>query len=690
MSVPHKYREIGDFHEYYSGKRTAPYLTIFIGGNHEASNHLFELYYGGWVAPNIYYMGAANVIRCGPLRIAGLSGIWKGYDYRKPHFERLPYNRDEIQSIYHVRELDVRKLLQIRTQVDLGLSHDWPKKVEYCGDYEQLFRLKNGFREDSQAGRLGSTAAKYVLDRLRPRYWFSAHLHIKFAASIAHGKYVSPENGKSGDRDSAQEDTSKLPYACGLDGALLSVESGPLQNDNSTEGDVPEETMADLPDNKSMNSEKDQMIDQDNTGSKASQPLGSRSVSDPGPSQTNATAKNVIDPKSSQSDVLKSSISAWQNFHTVAARQEAQDYQRYLQEREESQTTRNTAAETAHQLTWRKVNVNEDMTSRKVTGVRKTGFSEEPESKRPKVEQTTVKNSDEIDLDLSSDDGSPTQDNTTGDATSEQRVATSNAHAIPNAETNTPAASTQSLKQDQPREDEGVSEDLRQQLPASFQRPSTVVHDPLPEAISNTTTEFLALDKCLPGRQFLQLVEFSAISDQEGVQQDRPYRLQYDKEWLAITRVFADDLTLGDPNARVPLDKGDQHYRQRIMEEEKWIEEHVVKAGKMTVPENFTITAPVYDPSVPITNTVMPQEYNNPQTAEFCNLIGIPNKFYLTDEERQARMAAGPRPDTDRNSHRGRPGGGGRFGRSGGRGRGGGWGGPSRGRGGRPPVNSAW
>src|SRR3954471_1449312 len=107
VSMPSKYYAMHDFHEYYSGARVAPYLTIFIGGNHEASNYLFELYYGGWVAPNIYYMGAANILRIGPLRIAGLSGIWKGYDYRKAHFERLPYNSDDYHSIFHVRELDV-------------------------------------------------------------------------------------------------------------------------------------------------------------------------------------------------------------------------------------------------------------------------------------------------------------------------------------------------------------------------------------------------------------------------------------------------------------------------------------------------------------------------------------------------------------------------------------------------------
>ena len=39
--------------------------------------------YGGWVAPNIYYLGNAGVVQFGGLRIAGLSGIYKSNDYRK-------------------------------------------------------------------------------------------------------------------------------------------------------------------------------------------------------------------------------------------------------------------------------------------------------------------------------------------------------------------------------------------------------------------------------------------------------------------------------------------------------------------------------------------------------------------------------------------------------------------------------
>ena len=34
---------MNDFYKYYSGELIAPYLTIFIGGNHEASNYLREL-----------------------------------------------------------------------------------------------------------------------------------------------------------------------------------------------------------------------------------------------------------------------------------------------------------------------------------------------------------------------------------------------------------------------------------------------------------------------------------------------------------------------------------------------------------------------------------------------------------------------------------------------------------------------
>ncbi|KAL6137777.1 hypothetical protein ACLB2K_063066 [Fragaria x ananassa] len=96
------------FWKYYSGEAKAPYPTIFISGNHEASNYLWELYYGGRAAHNIY-LGFAGVIKFGNLRIGGLSGIYRLKHYRLGYYERPPYNEGTIKSVYHVCEYDVHK-----------------------------------------------------------------------------------------------------------------------------------------------------------------------------------------------------------------------------------------------------------------------------------------------------------------------------------------------------------------------------------------------------------------------------------------------------------------------------------------------------------------------------------------------------------------------------------------------------
>lgn len=101
------------YYRYYSGEKIAPVLTIFIGGNHEASNYLQELPYGGWVAPNIYYLGYANVITIGGIRIAGLSGIYKSQHWMQGHHEKPPYNENTIRSVYHIRNLEIFRLKQV-------------------------------------------------------------------------------------------------------------------------------------------------------------------------------------------------------------------------------------------------------------------------------------------------------------------------------------------------------------------------------------------------------------------------------------------------------------------------------------------------------------------------------------------------------------------------------------------------
>ena len=195
MAVPSKYKSIGGFQKYYTGQKLAPVLTIFIGGNHEASNHLWELPFGGWVAPNIYYMGFAGVLNFAGFKICGLSGIYKERDFYKGHFEKPPFNDSTKRSFYHVRNFEVFKLKLLSQPIDLFMSHDWPRGVYHHGDLDRLLRLKPYFKDEIENNSLGSPPAEELLHHLRPAYWFSAHLHAKFAGIVNHEK-VDTERGQ--------------------------------------------------------------------------------------------------------------------------------------------------------------------------------------------------------------------------------------------------------------------------------------------------------------------------------------------------------------------------------------------------------------------------------------------------------------------------------------------------------------
>lgn len=64
------------------------------------------------------------------------------------HFERPPYNESDIRSIYHVREYDVLKLMQIEEPIDIFISHDWPLGITEYGNWKKLLREKPFFKEE--------------------------------------------------------------------------------------------------------------------------------------------------------------------------------------------------------------------------------------------------------------------------------------------------------------------------------------------------------------------------------------------------------------------------------------------------------------------------------------------------------------------------------------------------------------
>lgn len=74
-SAPDELKKLGDFPDYFSCQKKATHLTLVIAGHYEASNYFQTLPYGGWIAPNIYYMGNSNVVKFNGVRIAGISGL---------------------------------------------------------------------------------------------------------------------------------------------------------------------------------------------------------------------------------------------------------------------------------------------------------------------------------------------------------------------------------------------------------------------------------------------------------------------------------------------------------------------------------------------------------------------------------------------------------------------------------------
>lgn len=242
MAVPEKYKTLGDFPKYVDGTFRAPILTIFIGGNHEASNVLAEQYYGGYVAPNIYYLGHSAVIEVLGLKIAGLSGIFKGRDFTLP-YPRVPYDQYTVKSAYHVRSFEIEKLerygevlAQLRDAssssaspsssspsvpprpVDIVLSHDWPVGITKYGNEKQLLEIKPYFEEDIRHGVLGNPHTLGLLRLLKPVHWFAAHLHCFFTATVTH---LRSNSNSSSSTAGGSHNNNKVPWnpRAMLDGA---------------------------------------------------------------------------------------------------------------------------------------------------------------------------------------------------------------------------------------------------------------------------------------------------------------------------------------------------------------------------------------------------------------------------------------------------------------------------------------
>ncbi|ORY35359.1 lariat debranching enzyme, C-terminal domain-domain-containing protein [Naematelia encephala] len=525
LAVPDKFKALGTFHQYYSGQKVAPVLTLVIGGNHEASNYMWELYHGGWLAPNIYYLGAAGSVLVDGLRIVGASGIYKGNDYMRGHFEKVPYDRSSLRSIYHIRQYDVAKLMQLpRRDHTIFLSHDWPITIPNHGDTDSLLRRKPFFRKEVSTNTLGSPPLLGLLKHVQPEYWFAAHLHVKFAAVYEHGEGAS-------------------------NGLKVEVDAAHLTQSNGT-GEATTGGGGDNPDEISISDEDIEA----------------------GPSAEAHTNPDEILIESDNDD-------------------------------------------------------DED------------GMEDDFEEVPVPVE--TLANPEEIAVDEDEFDF----------PSSKPSPVSENASAGPSRLRNSSVPATSAPEQDETEvtaedarkalEEEDESTDLLEALRAEdgddagngVLGPEVGVIDAGGSG-GGRVTRFLALDKCGPGKDFIQFLDIPVPKPSPSSQ---PPRLTYDPHWLAISRAFHPYLSLEQRPSRLPtpdeLDALVEHEVKRIKEDGLLVptteEDGSVKLGwesgdiEIGRVQTFWPTAPAEgQPGGSATAW-----YTNPQTEAFCGMLGIENRI---------------------------------------------------------------
>ncbi|RYX81146.1 metallophosphoesterase [bacterium] len=177
MAAPAKYRDLGDFPLFASGGASFPWPIWFIGGNHEPYGWLSTMEMGGEVAPNCSFIGRANIISVGGIRVAGLSGIFRPdlFGASRPAIEEFATRSNKEWIGWN--EGDVGRLLTLG-EADVLLMHEW------AGEFSENQR------------HVPLVAAwpwvEMVVESVRPKIVFCGHLHARWRSAVRVGGHSVP------------------------------------------------------------------------------------------------------------------------------------------------------------------------------------------------------------------------------------------------------------------------------------------------------------------------------------------------------------------------------------------------------------------------------------------------------------------------------------------------------------------
>jgi lariat debranching enzyme len=176
--APHKYHRMSDFSGYYKGNKKAPFLTVFIAGNHEAWGVLARHQQGGFVAPNIYFLGRSGMIDVKGVKIAGLSGVYGSKAYDSPLSDEPGYD----WKYYRKAEVD-----RLKTErPDILLLHEWMTPVSLLTTIGRMDDLI----VPEQMWDAGHTPATDLVLASSPRYLFMGHTHVARLHGVVEGTEV--------------------------------------------------------------------------------------------------------------------------------------------------------------------------------------------------------------------------------------------------------------------------------------------------------------------------------------------------------------------------------------------------------------------------------------------------------------------------------------------------------------------
>jgi lariat debranching enzyme len=168
MPVPEKYRSLGDFADYHEGRSRFPWPVWFIGGNHEPFGFLESMCHGGAVADNCRFIGRAERIVIGGMRVAALSGI-------APPASVVRRGRGTgYKSCAYFTDKEVDRVLA-GGPADILMLHDWP-------DGAATVRDAAGKR---RGAGIGNDRARALVDLLAPRIVIAGHMHWAHRADLS-------------------------------------------------------------------------------------------------------------------------------------------------------------------------------------------------------------------------------------------------------------------------------------------------------------------------------------------------------------------------------------------------------------------------------------------------------------------------------------------------------------------------